>query len=223
MSEIICEICNFQGLISSKAISQELCPNCYAQGSLKYVLRPFKRAIFLDRDGVITKPIYDTNRNIFRPPWSVSETVILPFVIESLQKLSSNGYSLFLVTNQPDFVKGLVDIKDLKEIRQYVSETLISNKVNLINDYYCFHHPDYCICKCRKPSPYFLIQASKIYGIDMSQSWMVGDMNKDIICGQRAGVKTILINNIDLSETHTCKPTYICRNIKEATEIILCN
>jgi len=181
------------------------------------------KAIFLDRDGVINKPVYDTNRKIYRPPWTVSETEIMPFVFESLKQLSNNGYSLFLVTNQSDFVKSLVSINALKRIKRYVFELMISNGIMLKNQYYCFHHPDYCTCECRKPSPYFLLQAAKIYNINLSKSWMIGDMDRDIICGQNAGTKTILVDNIDPNEKQESKPSYTCKNIKEATEIILGN
>jgi len=181
------------------------------------------KAVFLDRDGVINKPIYDVKREIYRPPWTVSETEIMPFVFESLKQLSNNGYSLFIVTNQPDAVKGLVSINALKRIKRYVFELMASNSIILRNHYYCFHHPDHCACMCRKPSPYFLLQASKIYIIDLSESWMIGDRDKDIKCGQNAGVKTILVDNIDPNEKQESKPSYTCKNIKEATEIILGN
>jgi D-glycero-D-manno-heptose 1,7-bisphosphate phosphatase len=173
------------------------------------------RAIFLDRDGVITKPIFDEKREEYRPPWSVSEVEFMPKSIESLKTLSKIGYSLFIVTNQPDFVKGNVDIKNLKEIRQYVFNKLIDEDINLKNDYYCWHHPDYCTCECRKPSPYFLLQASKIYDIDLKKSWMIGDRNTDIICGINAGTKTIKIANEKSNVSD-----FTAKDLEEAVEII---
>ena len=179
------------------------------------------KAVFLDRDGVINKPIFDKNRSVYRPPWDIKEVELMPYVIESLKKLSDTEYTLFLITNQPDFVKGLVSINTLKRIKRYIFEILVSNGIMLKNHYYCFHHPDYCMCECRKPSPYFLLQSAKIYNIDLNQSWMIGDRDKDVVCGQRAGTKTILIDNINPKEKRESKPSYTCKNIKEATDIIL--
>jgi len=173
------------------------------------------RAVFLDRDGVITKPAYDEIRKTYRAPWSVSEVEFMPHVFESLREIYNEGYSLFIVSNQPDFVKGLIDINSLKEVRKFVFETLMINEIGIRNDYYCWHHPDYCSCECRKPSPYFLLQASKIYNINLSESWMIGDRETDVMCGKSAGTKTIRIGN-----RKSTLSDFIAKDLKEAMEII---
>lgn len=173
------------------------------------------KAVFLDRDGVITKPIYNEKENEYRPAWNVSEVELMPNVIESLKQLYNLGYSLFLVTNQPDFVKGRIDINSLKTVKQHVFDTLIKNGVNIRNDYYCWHHPDYCPCECRKPSPYFLLQASKIYNVDLSKSWTIGDRDTDVVCGKNAGTKTIKI-----SGEKSKLANFTADDLKEAAEII---
>ncbi len=165
------------------------------------------KAVFLDRDGTLNEEIFDTNLNKTRPPWKVLEFKLKPNVVESLQTLYNNSYLLFIVTNQPDYAKNNVSLRTLVDIRNYAFSTLYESNVWIKDDYYCFHHPTVCNCECRKPSPYFLLQAAKIYDIDLSQSWMIGDRDSDIECGQRAGTKTILIDNKT--------------QIKEATEIIL--
>ena len=173
------------------------------------------KAIFLDRDGVITKPIFDEKRDEYRPPWSISEVEFLPHVLESLKEIYNEGYSLFIVSNQPDFAKGLIDIKSLKEIRQFVFKTLMVNEIGIRNDYYCWHHPDFCTCECRKPSPYFLIQASKMFKLDLKKSWMIGDRNTDVLCGINAGTKTIKI-----SEVKSDIADFTAKDLSEAVEII---
>ncbi len=173
------------------------------------------KEIFLDRDGVITKPVYDKIRQTERAPWSIYEVELLPCVISSLEKLTYMGYSLFIVSNQPDFAKKLIDINSLKRVKQCVFEMLLSDKINLVKDYYCFHHPDFCTCECRKPSPYFLLQASKVYNINLSESWMIGDRNTDIVCGIDAGTKTIKITN-----TKSNLSDFVAKDLSEAVEII---
>ena len=92
----------------------------------------------------------------------------------------------------------------------------MNKDIGIRDDYYCFHHPDFCPCECRKPSPYFLFKASKIYNIDLSKSWMIGDRNTDIICGINAGTKTIKITD----EKEPILADFVAKDLKEAVEII---
>lgn len=174
------------------------------------------RAVFFDRDNTLNETIFDTNRQVERPPWKVSELKLKPFVIESLRRLHEH-YCLFLVTNQPDYVAGRVSLGALMEIKYHLMNLMLLNGVHFRCYYYCFHHPSKEICECRKPSPYFLLKACEEYHIDLKNSWMVGDRDIDIICGKRAGTKTIQIcdeNCISIAD-------YRVNNIKEAVDIIL--
>lgn len=173
-----------------------------------------RKAIFLDRDGVITNPVFDKIRKVERAPHILSEVELYPSTIGSLRKLTDMNYSLFIVTNQPDAVKGWVDINSLIDIKNYIIKKFKSNKINLVDNYYCFHHPSVAPCQCRKPSPYFLLQAKKTYDIDLSESWMIGDRYTDVECGGRAGTKTILIG-----EKNEISDFY-AKDLKEAVEII---
>lgn len=173
------------------------------------------KAIFLDRDGIITEPVFDKERKIYRPPWNVSEFKLLPNVIENLKKLRDNGYDLFLVTNQPDSAKGFVPLSSLIEIKYHLINILVLNNIYFKEYYYCFHHPIYSECECRKPSQYFLLKASKDYHIDLKESWMIGDREKDILTGINAGCKTILVNGHS-----NVQPNHTVRNLLEAVYII---
>lgn len=174
-----------------------------------------ERAIFLDRDGVIIKSIYDEKQDTYRAPWSISEVEFIPNAIEALKEMYNMGYSLFIVTNQPDYAKGFISLDKLKEIREYINLILYNEEIGIRDDYYCFHHPDYCTCKCRKPSPHFLIKASEKYKLNLKRSWMIGDRNTDIICGINAGTKTIKI-----SEEKSNISDFTAKDLKEAVEII---
>ena len=175
-----------------------------------------ERAIFLDRDGVIIKSIYDEKQDIDRAPWSISEVEFVPNAFEALREMYNMGYSLFIVTNQPDYVKGFVELNKLKEIREYINLMLYNEEIGIRDDYYCFHHPDYCACMCRKPSPYSLIQASEKYKLNLKKSWMIGDRNTDIVCGINAETKTIKITN----EKESNLADFTAKDLKEAVEII---
>ncbi len=178
------------------------------------------KTCFIDRDGVINEQIFDINRQIYRPPWDVSEFKLKPFVIESLKRLNKE-YFLFLVTNQPDFEKGFISLRKLIEIKYHLINIMILNKIYFKEHYYCFHSSENK-CVCRKPSPHFLFKASKEYHIDLQGSWFIGDSDLDIKCGQNAGVRTILIENgYENDYIGKSVPDYKAKNIKEATDIIL--
>lgn len=179
------------------------------------------KVVFLDRDGVINKPFFDEKRKRHRAPWNISEFELLPDVIENLKKLSKE-HKLFIITNQPDYATGRVSLEKLKEIKYHLINIMVLNKIYFTEHYYCFHHPSQSECECRKPSPYFLLKASKDYHIDLSESWVIGDRDTDIFCGQNAGVKTILIENgYENNYIGKSVPDYKVKNIKEACDIIL--
>ena len=129
------------------------------------------------------------------------------------------GYYLFLITNQPDAAKGKTTMENLLNIHDKFHEILTKNGVYFNDYYYCFHHPDYCACMCRKPSPHSLIQASEKYKLDLKKSWMIGDRNTDIVCGINAGTKTIKI-----SKEKSNIADFTAKDLKESVEIIkFCN
>lgn len=173
------------------------------------------KAVFLDRDGIINETVFDPIRKIQRPPWSLSEFKLMPYIIENLERLRNSNFELFLVTNQPDFAKGLTSIKNLAEIKYHLINIMVLNKIFFKEHYYCFHHPSQAICECRKPSPYFLLKASEDYRIDLKASWMIGDRETDILAGINAGCRTILVNG-----RSKIQPNHTVRNIIEAVNII---
>lgn len=186
-------------------------------------------AVFLDRDGVLSRNVYYSDSGEYEAPRSASDLDMYPWVIPSLKRLNQAGYKLFLVSNQPSFAKGKTSLDELREVASLVDETLRSAGVSLSASYYCFHHPnsivpDYKNCDCRKPSPKFLIEAERDFGLVLPDSWIIGDRTTDIECGQRAGVRTILVApdhfeaRISLPDP---APDRCAANLAEAVEIIL--
>lgn len=152
------------------------------------------KAIFLDRDGVL-------NKELGRYVNSAEDFELLP-VAEILKKFQDAGYLLIVITNQGGISKELYDHKILSTIHQKLTDHLNNSGVKLTEIYYCPHHPDFGNCLCRKPDSLLLEKAIARFKIDKENSYFIGDNERDIEAGKKAGVKTILIpSNSDLS-TH---------------------
>lgn len=186
------------------------------------------KAIFLDRDGVINKLIFNIERNEFEPPFNEEDLKLYDGVIDSLRSFIENNFKLFLVSNQPDVAKGKTTLENLQNVHGKLHELFTNERILFTDYYYCYHHPfgivkEYTIdCECRKPKPYFVLKAIKEFNLDKKNSWFVGDRDTDIQCGFASGVKTILISNPD-SENYTGNsiPDYKAKNLIEAASIIL--
>lgn len=157
------------------------------------------KAVFLDRDGVITEMVYNDATGEYEPPHDPRDLKIIDGAIEGLKCLSDVGFLLFLVSNQPDYAKGKTTLEGIASVHEMMDKILLSAKIQFQEYYYCYHHPDGIVpeysfnCQCRKPKPFFLLKAARDYDISLSDSWMIGDRDSDIECGKAAGVKTILV------------------------------
>ncbi len=150
-------------------------------------LPQFKKAIFLDRDGVINKK---PPRGEYVKSWKEFE--FLPGTIEALRILCQRDYDIFIVTNQAGIGRGLMDINDLELIHQKMIEELKKNGVDIRGIYYCSHEMNEN-CQCRKPKPGLLLRAAKEHNLDLTRAVFVGDDNRDLAAGNQVGCKVILI------------------------------
>jgi D-glycero-D-manno-heptose 1,7-bisphosphate phosphatase len=144
------------------------------------------KAVFLDRDGTL----------IVDPPdlrvKSVDEIELFPDTLQALQELVALDYEVFIITNQAGIGEGLIDEPAFQVIQAEVLRQLEPSRVKILATYMCPHVPqDNCVC--RKPKPTMLLQAAQDFDIDMSQSWMIGDNQSDVMAGLSAGTKTILV------------------------------
>lgn len=160
-------------------------------------LKKKQKAIFLDRDGTINKYV-GFLRNI-------DEFELLPHVGEAIKMMNESGYLVIVISNQPVIARGEVSEEELSNIHNKM-ETLLGREGAYVDAiYYCPHHPDRGYegerkelkmdCTCRKPKPGMILQAAKDFNIDLSQSWMVGDSERDIIVGKSAGCKTVYLGS----------------------------
>ena len=171
--------------------------------------------MFLDRDGTLIRDVnYLT---------SVDQIEILPGVVEGI-KLLRNDYLLLVVTNQSVVSRGMLSEQGLLEIHADLSNRLEREGASVDALYYCPHLPDDLVpannqvCDCRKPRPGMLLNAARRWGLDMTQSYIVGDRNSDILAGKAASVKGILVKS---EFAQTSDQIQAVAGLPEATQTIL--
>ena len=171
-------------------------------------------AVFLDRDGVINRPIL--RDGLPYPPTQVSDFEILPGVPEACHRLKRAGFLLVVATNQPDVGRGIVPRELVDALHERMIKVIPLDRVEA-----CFHPgrgPSHC--DCRKPKPGMLLRAAKELNIDLAQSWMIGDRWRDIDCGHAAGCRTVFIDK-GYAEDLKLQPHFRAKDLPEAAEIIL--
>jgi D-glycero-D-manno-heptose 1,7-bisphosphate phosphatase len=171
-----------------------------------------KRAVFLDRDGVINRAFIRDGKPF--PPANINQLEVLPGVCEALEKLYAANYLLIVVTNQPDVARGTAKKDDIEEMHAHLSSQLP------IDEFKTCYHDSSDGCNCRKPLPGSILEAAKEYEIDLSKSFMVGDRWRDIEAGAAAGCKTFFLN-YSYSEKMPVTPDFIVSSLLEAQKIIL--
>lgn len=144
------------------------------------------KAVFLDRDGVI-------NHDPGAYTMHVSEFHILPTVMETLKEWNQRGYKLILITNQGGIAKGLYTHDDVAEIHAYFLEECRKAGVKVDDIFYSPHHDDYGSSMTRKPGSLMIERAIHRHQVDPSLSYMIGDKQRDLDAGDKAGLQGILI------------------------------
>jgi D-glycero-D-manno-heptose 1,7-bisphosphate phosphatase len=145
-----------------------------------------RRAVFLDRDGVLNAAVLRGGRPY--PPDGVEDVEILPGVADACTRLREAEFDLVVVTNQPDIARGTQKPEAVRRINDALIEALPLNEIVVCP------HDDADGCGCRKPKPGMLLDAADRRGIDLSASFMVGDRWRDVEAGIRAGCRTLLID-----------------------------
>lgn len=190
---------NLYGYVSFEYIKDMGTPERYyavcddvKSGKVARLNRSNKRpAIFLDRDGTISKEV-----NLLNKP---EQLELIEGAAEAVKLINKSDYLAVIVTNQPVIARNLCSIEELEYIHATL-ETMLGKGGAYVNAiYYCPHHPDkgypeerpeYKIdCECRKPKPGMLLQAAKDWNIDLANSYMVGDTSRDLQAGMNAGCK----------------------------------
>tara|TARA_B110000438_G_scaffold30317_1_gene29518 strand:+ start:213 stop:713 length:501 start_codon:yes stop_codon:yes gene_type:complete len=146
-----------------------------------------KKAVFLDRDGVINENRIDYVKN-------TNELKIFDFVGSAITELKSMGFLVVVVTNQSAINRGLTTEKLVNEIHDEIQKYLKNYETVIDRFYFCPHKPNEK-CNCRKPKPGLLEKAILEIGIEPNKSWMIGDNDSDITAGIEVGCQTIKLDN----------------------------
>lgn len=173
------------------------------------------KAAFLDRDGVINEKAPTEDEYI--TCWE--EMKILPGVPQAISLLNRAGFSVIIVTNQRSVAKGLITIPELDSMHRRMRDELSSAGAIIDDIYYC-PHDLITACACRKPEPGMLLEAARRHDINLTASWMIGDSEKDIQAGKKAGCKTARV--LYCNETSNASADVVAPCLLEATRQILC-
>lgn len=183
------------------------------------------KAVFLDRDGVITRdPPHYAHR--------IDQLRLIPRSAEAIRLLNKNNFKVVVVSNQSGVARGYYPEKDTHVFNNALEKELEKKDVYLDAFYYCPHHPDAKIktyrieCDCRKPKPGMLLKASQDLNIDLTQSFMIGDRLSDIMAGQKAGCKAIhVLTGVgrEQQSKHKLDASFTSMDLYEAVEKVVLN
>ncbi len=168
----------------------------------------------MDRDGVLNASVIRQGKPF--PPDSLDELTILPGVVEALLNLRAAGFLNIVVTNQPDVGTGKQRVEIVEAMHKQLREELSLDDVKV-----CYH-TDNQKCDCRKPNPGMLLEAAKDHGIDLRQSYLVGDRWRDVAAGQAAGCGCFFVD-YEYQEQRPVRPYVAVKSLSEAVALILSN
>lgn len=175
-------------------------------------------AVFLDKDGTLVENVhYNADPALQR---------LVPTAVPALLQFQRQGYLLVVISNQTGIAKGYFTQEDLDVLIDDLRAKLQARGIDLTAFYACPHAPDaqdQPLCACRKPGPGMLQKAAAEHGIDLSQSWMIGDILHDVEAGRRAGCRTVLIDPDRLEpapQTPWRRPDHIARDLLDAAGFI---
>jgi D-glycero-D-manno-heptose 1,7-bisphosphate phosphatase len=171
-----------------------------------------RRAVFLDRDGVINRALVRAGQPY--PPADLTELEVLPGVEDALAALRGAGFLLIVVTNQPDVARGTTSRAAVEAINNTLASQLP------IDEFRTCYHDNSDGCDCRKPRPGALLSAATAHTIDLHESFMVGDRWRDIEAGRNAGCRTIFVD-YGYKEKQPASVDFRVQSLAEAAQVIL--
>ena len=147
-----------------------------------------KKALFLDRDGVVNK-----EKNYL---YKIEDFEFIDGVFETCKYFQNNGYLIILITNQAGIARGKYSENDFNILTDWMIREFEKRDIYISKVYHCPHHPDFSgECECRKPKPGMILEAKREFDIDLKNSILVGDKNSDIEAGINAGIENLFLVN----------------------------
>ena len=190
-----------------------------------------RRAVFVDRDGVINRMHFHAEFGITDSPANPDQFELLPGAGAAIAEFNRLGLLAIVVSNQPGIAKGKFTPALLAAMESKMAEGIESAGGKLDAIYNCLHHPEARLaeyrlrCDCRKPEPGLLVRAAREWDIYLPGSYMIGDGVTDILAGRAAGTTTLFAGsrkcyNCDSLIEHNAWPDYIVGDIREAALVI---
>lgn len=171
-----------------------------------------QRAVFLDRDGVINVE----KEYVYR----VDDFEFTTEVFSALRALQDARFALLIVTNQSAIGRGFCTEDDFRQLNEWMLARMATEGVLIRGVYHCPHTP-HTGCPCRKPAPGMILDAARDHAIDIGGSWIIGDQERDIEAGQRAGVgHSIRIGSRHAVAAERSRASFVCQALPEAVPII---
>ena len=173
-------------------------------------------AVFLDRDGVINKPVVRDGRPY--PPAEAKDFELYEDVAAGCAQLERAGYLLVVVTNQPDVGRKAQTREAVEEMHRKMRDAL----PQIARVEVCWHAGSAWAdpCDCRKPHPGMVLRAAAALNIDLGQSFLIGDRWRDVDCGHNAGCRTIFVDR-NYAEALRQPPNWTVKSFGQAVEVIL--
>lgn len=197
----------------------------YVSGRIKKMnLKNQRKAVFLDRDGVLNEEVDQLSK--------AEDLHVYEFAPEAVKNINSTDFMTIVVSNQPMVAKGFITEEQVEEIHKKLETELGMKGAKIDAIYYCPHHPEKgfkgerpelkIACECRKPESGLLLRAQKDFNLNLSKSYMVGDQTADILAGEKAGCKTILVQTGYKGKDgkYSVRPDWTARNLAHAVKIV---
>jgi D,D-heptose 1,7-bisphosphate phosphatase len=193
--------------------------------------QPRRRAVFLDRDGVINPLIYHRDAGIVDSPFTLAQFRVLPKVPQAIRMFNRLGLAVVVVSNQPGVAKKHFAPGLLRQFNAKLAAELTPWEAHIDAIYYCLHHPDAEVrklrqhCACRKPGTGMLRQAARELQLSLAGSYMIGDGLTDIEAGSRAGCRTVFIGRWkcehgEFIRPRTLRPDLVAPDLWRAARLI---
>ena len=170
------------------------------------------KTIFLDRDGVVNKEVNYLHQ--------IKDFEFMPGIFEACNYFQDIGFKIIIITNQSGIARGYFKENDYHKITAWMLKQLEKKNIKILDIFYCPHGPK-SSCECRKPKPGMFIEAKKKHNIDMKDSWMIGDSERDITAASLAGITNTILVRSDLKlDQENSKAKYHLNSIKDIRDII---
>jgi len=170
------------------------------------------KIVFLDRDGTVIVDPTDERVD------TIEKIELFPDTLDALKYLADNDFAVILITNQAAIAEGRINEGEFQIIHDQALKMLEPSGITILKTYMCPHAPDDG-CECRKPKATMLLRAAQEFNVDLSDTYMVGDRQSDILAGVNAGMKTVLVKTANMPVASE-EATYTAANLLDAMHYI---